>query len=168
MHGDLKPANILIGEGGVRTIDSLQLKPGDQSTAMTPSWAAPEQLLGACVLSATDQYALGSLICVLVGPVAQRVFLRRFGSGPVLTEFDDTRIAAELDSAGLKAWCRFLDRCLQFDPASRFPTMADLAGELRATLNRHPVPGDLALFPNFGRVQLSDLGEPFWVAETYW
>ena len=56
VHGDLKPANILIGEGGVRTIDSLQLKPGDQSTAMTPSWAAPEQLLGACVLSATDQW----------------------------------------------------------------------------------------------------------------
>lgn len=77
-HGDLKPANILVGTGGAvklldfgiaRMIDA----PGrDGPQPLTRDFASPERLAGAAPSVADDVYALGRTLAHLVGPDRQR------------------------------------------------------------------------------------------------
>jgi serine/threonine-protein kinase len=77
VHRDLKPSNVLVGvEGDVKLLDFgiaklLDREDGDDAThtqqrAMTPAYAAPEQLRGGQITTATDVYALGVMLCELV------------------------------------------------------------------------------------------------------
>jgi serine/threonine-protein kinase len=81
VHRDLKPSNVLVDKNGqVKLLDfgiaklleadgregaatSLTLQAG---RAMTPEYAAPEQVTGAPITTATDVYALGVLLYVLL------------------------------------------------------------------------------------------------------
>ncbi len=78
VHRDLKPSNILVDrDGSVKLLDfgiaklladapegELQTRTGE--LLMTPEYAAPEQLLGAPVTTATDVYALGVVLYELL------------------------------------------------------------------------------------------------------
>ena len=81
LHRDLKPSNILVTkDGSVKLLDFgiAKLLEGDGRTtapseltrlggaAMTPEYAAPEQLQRGEVTTATDVYALGVLLYVLL------------------------------------------------------------------------------------------------------
>jgi len=81
VHRDLKPSNVLIrNDGQAKLLDFgiakliegdaqaevATLATGEAGRTMTPEYAAPEQLLGKPITTATDVYALGILLYVLL------------------------------------------------------------------------------------------------------
>ncbi|HKQ12911.1 MAG TPA: serine/threonine-protein kinase [Steroidobacteraceae bacterium] len=174
LHRDLKPSNILVTkDGSAKLLDFgiAKLLEGDgrvtapsemtrlAGAAMTPEYAAPEQLQRAEVTTATDVYALGVLLYVLlvgrhptasdaVTPVEQM---------QALVDAEPSRLsdaALQADSQMLKTYglsaphlARMLRgdldnivaKALQKAPADRYATADAFASDLQRYLNHEPV-----------------------------
>ena len=155
LHRDLKPSNILVtAEGQVKLVDFGIAKLLDDRTdatpmsdltrlgayAFTPEYAAPEQVQGGEVTTATDVYSLGALLYILltgrhptVG--AERTPLERMraivDTEPVRPSEQLRALRGDLDNIVLKA--------LKKSPAERYPNVEALAQDLRHHLNHEPV-----------------------------
>ncbi|HEV8237924.1 MAG TPA: protein kinase [Thermoanaerobaculia bacterium] len=162
IHRDLKPSNILVsGAGEVKLLDfgvARELDLGGEATrtllpALTPAYAAPEQLRGEATTVATDVYALGLLLYeLLAGVRAQRP--RREGADEllrvVLAEEPPPPSVAAAEGGGTyagAAWRRALrgdldrivGKALEKEPERRYPSVAALAADLERHLAGEPI-----------------------------
>lgn len=158
VHRDIKPANLLVDANEVpRLLDfgiAALLDTGDSTVtreggaALTPAYAAPEQLRGEPVTTATDVYALG---LVLYETLSGRHPYRKSGDTErellrAITTRDAPRPSQQSDSDnGLRAaelrgdLDNIVLTAIEREPARRYGSVRELADDLRAWLAGRPV-----------------------------
>ena len=160
VHRDLKPANILIDrQGQVKLLDfgiAKLLEAGGADSdltqqhgqALTPDYAAPEQILGQPLSTAADVYALGVVLFELL--TGERPFRRR-ANGSARPDLQAVQAEGEPPRPSQRARDRGLAKALQgdldtivqtalrHDPAERYATVAALGEDLRRHLADEPL-----------------------------
>jgi serine/threonine-protein kinase len=162
VHRDLKPSNVLVDSAGrVRLLDFGIAKPLDAvwpggaaatetAALMTPDYAAPEQLAGEPITTATDVYGLGMLLFeILTGrrpwqhdgrPIAKVVhdlldtpaprasdIARANGDAPIPAR----ELGGDLDAIAAK--------CLRRESVARYQTVNELRRDVSSALDGAPV-----------------------------
>jgi eukaryotic-like serine/threonine-protein kinase len=160
LHRDLKPSNILVTDDGqVKLLDfgiaKLLGEPTETTAvtqlagrAFTPEYAAPEQVEGKGVTTATDVYALGVLLYLLLSgehptAVPAQTPVERLRA---VVETEPGRLSAAADrsrTVHVRALRGDLDtiaaKALKKSPQERYATVAAFADDLRRYLNDEPV-----------------------------
>lgn len=175
VHRDLKPANILVTQDGhVKLLDfgvakllnddAAGVEPADLTQAgpagLTPEYAAPEQISGDAITTATDVYALGvvlfGLLCgarpYRMGAQGVATWSHLIADEPArsltaaLLDGDPARVAQQrgLSVARLKQALRgdlatIVAKALKKAPAERYASVGELRDDLQRLLNRQPV-----------------------------
>ncbi len=172
LHRDLKPSNILVTQAGdVKLLDFGIAKllddagAGEQTAltaragnAFTPEFAAPEQLQGGDVTTATDVYALGVLMYLLLGgdhPTAAATGAPLDRMRSVIETVPRRLSEAVLRRGGPKArWSpesrklsgevrgdieTIVAKALKKAPSERYANAAAMADDIRRYLGREPI-----------------------------
>ncbi len=161
VHRDQKPRNILVThEGRVKLLDFGVAKlldgvarpaPDEKTSApLTPDYAAPEQLTGQAITTATDVYALGVLLFELLTmrkpfkptdmPVAQAVRTVLHDEAPTPSRAarlsPGSAIPSRLLQGDLDA---IVAKCLRKEPEHRYESVTALQRDVQRYLNMEPV-----------------------------
>jgi serine/threonine protein kinase len=174
VHRDLKPSNVLVDEAGTVKLldfsiaklmqdDELSRLTQDGAAVLTPRYAAPEQVTGGAITTATDVYSLGVLLYELLsgqhpygGAIASSAdFTRAIVEGePLLLSAAFNHASRE--SRSLAAAHRgstperlaralgaeletILHKTLKKSPAERYGSVAELVDDLRRYLEDQPI-----------------------------
>ena len=157
VHRDIKPSNVLVRTDGVvklldfgiaKLLDDGSDLAGPPLTIegarpLTPQYAAPEQLTGGAITTATDVHALGILLYVLLG--GPHPTSRTSGSAAELiraiVETDAPRLSDVVpDGKALRGDLdNILAKALKKRPEERYPSVTAFADDLRRYLRHEPV-----------------------------
>ena len=160
VHRDLKPGNILVTPEGrvklldfgvAKRLDRNALQATDETSApFTSDYAAPEQLTGQSITTATDVYALGVILFELLAgerpwrsdgmAIARVVQLIVHDEAPLLS-----RVASRASASPVSARLLVGDldaivgTCLRKTAADRYGTVEALRREIQRHLGHEPV-----------------------------
>ena len=174
VHRDIKPSNVLVSaDGDVKLLDfgiaklladdtsgaTATLLTLDGGSAMTPQFAAPEQLTGGAITTATDVYALGTLLFLLLSGQSPA------GPGPhspadlikAITETEPPRLSDVVyaqHKASARKWNAspeklqrtlrgdldlIVGKALKKNTRERYTSVAAFADDLRRYLRQEPI-----------------------------
>jgi serine/threonine-protein kinase len=150
VHRDIKPSNILVeAEGTIKLLDFGIAKLLDEDDAgatvgvYTPEYAAPEQISGGAITTATDVYGLGVLLHeLLLGLRPLGNPTRRPSSRSAEAPAD--HVARAFDPAQLRKQLRgdldnILLKALDAEPKRRYASAGALADDIERHLEHRPV-----------------------------
>jgi len=174
VHRDIKPSNVFVrSDGQVKLLDfgiakflaeeanpAATLLTVEGRAAMTPQFAAPEQVTGGSITTATDVYALGVLLYLLLTgqhPAGQRlqstvelvkaiVECEPLPPSSAVTSADAKELAEKRASTPEKLRRQLrgdldtiVGKALKKNPAERYPSVTALADDLQRFLRHEPI-----------------------------